>query len=117
MKALLTSTTVAIALAGFAACTRQTPDQPAPTAIVVAPVASAAFPSGPASDPSLPPASVVASQPLTSPSVDVPASSALAGMAASAPREASSGVSSAASTSSTVGTVLSPSAASAASRP
>jgi hypothetical protein len=47
------------------ACSRETPNAPPATVVVVpAPAASAAsFPTGPASDPSLPSASVVASRP------------------------------------------------------
>jgi len=53
----------ALSLLALAACSRQTPDAAPPTAIAMP--ASAAVPTGPASDPSLPPASVATNAPPT----------------------------------------------------
>jgi hypothetical protein len=53
----------ALSLLALAACTRQTPDPAPPTAVVMP--ASAVAPAGPASDPSLPPASVATNAPGT----------------------------------------------------
>jgi hypothetical protein len=65
------------------ACSRETPTAPPPTAIVVpASPASAPFPTAPASDPSLPPASVVEKG--SSQGTSTAAASVQAGSAASA---------------------------------
>jgi hypothetical protein len=73
MKSNVVLVGVVISLAALAGCNKQTPETPPASAVVVpSNSASAPFPVGPASDPSLPSAAAVASQPASSAAPETP---------------------------------------------